>query len=372
MECRKSIWQTAPGPAKYTRLEDQPARERSTELLPRGVSRNLDKLKADPVRFLEEFFHSGNEMDERLDLEELEKARDRLLKVLVQGSRGTHGLSEELTAIIIYKGRPLRAQLLHFAVWVSAQLRESSCVARLLPHLTPEEFAAKAKYRLKPSSQDETWLDAIHIAAGLGALPVMELLLKHVIKLGGSRIEYVNMPCIVHHSEVEAWNEDFYTPLHDAANAGNVEVSLWLLAHKADAHTPNKDGLTALHLVAMRGVNGLEKRGQVSNLLQALLRQCASLDGCVPETYPDETIRGRTPLELAALDRSRFPKNLMHLLAPCLNSDSSPFSDVFFLAKLNSDAAEQAKTQRNQAGTWALFGLPNSKAAQKRDRLYRF
>ncbi|OLP91783.1 hypothetical protein AK812_SmicGene26492 [Symbiodinium microadriaticum] len=313
-----------------------------------------------PINFLENLLLSSKkELDDRLDIDEVQKARDKLLDALYcKTIRG--GTNEEMNAIMIYKGRPLRAQLLHFAVWVSAQLHENSCVARLLPYLSQSDLSAKAKYRLKPGSMDEAWLDAIHVASGLGAVPVMHVLLQHVTQATGiDSAAYVNTPCLVHHvappqsdmnmnmntneqSNANEWDEDFYMPLHDATNAGNVELSLWLLAHGADACAGNKDGVSPLHFVATRGIEGgLEAESQVTHLVQSLLRHRAGLDVRVPEENPNKQMAGKTPLELAALDGSRFPKHMMHVLAPCLNSLSEPtfFSDIYFLVGLNEDAA---------------------------------
>ena len=261
-----------------------------------------------PINFLENLLLSSKkELDDRLNIDEVQKARDKLLDALY-GRKIRGGTAEEMNAIMIYKGRPLIAQLLHFAVWVSAQLHESSCVARLLPYLTPADLSAKAKYRLKPGSLDEAWLDAIHVASGLGAVPVMEVLQQHVTQVKGiDSATYVNMPCLVHHVEVietqdtnfntntntnistnastnsatvsntREWDEDFYMPLHDATNAGNLELSFWLLAHGADACAGNKDGVSPLHFVSMRGIEGgLEAETQVAQLVQSLLRRVLS------------------------------------------------------------------------------------------------
>ena len=252
-------------------------------------NRHSDAVLDLPINFLENLLLSSKkELDDRLDVDEVQKARDKLLDALY-GKKIRGGTGEEMNAIMIYKGRPLRAQLLHFAVWVSAQLHESSCVARLLPHLSHSDLSAKAKYRLKPGSLDEAWLDAIHVASGLGAVPVMEVLLQHVTQAKDIDFAaYVNTPCLVHHvdqqkdtntnansnmQDVQEWDEDFYMPLHDATNAGNVELSLWLLAHGADACAGNKDGVSPLHFVAMRGIEGgLEAESQVTHLVQSLLR----------------------------------------------------------------------------------------------------
>jgi len=76
--------------------------------------------------------------------------------------------------------------------------------------------------------------------------------------------------------------------------------------------------------------------------VQTLLRHRAALDVRVPSNNPNKQMSGKTPLELAALDGSRFPKHMMHVLAPCLNSELSEptfFSDIYFLVGLNEDAA---------------------------------
>ena len=107
------------------------------------------------------------------------------------------------------------------------------------------------------------------------------MLMQHVMQVKGiDSATYVNTPCLVHHVEpiasdtdrntnantnlntndvgenVREWDEDFYLPLHDATNAGNVELSLWLLAHGADACAGNKDAW----LEGLRGCDAQRKR----------------------------------------------------------------------------------------------------------------
>eukprot|EP00931_Biecheleriopsis_adriatica_P060721 TRINITY_DN36478_c0_g1_i1.p1 TRINITY_DN36478_c0_g1~~TRINITY_DN36478_c0_g1_i1.p1 ORF type:complete len:1022 (-),score=193.83 TRINITY_DN36478_c0_g1_i1:77-3004(-) len=303
-----------------------------------------------PKIFLEDFLHGADELDDRLDRLELEKARAKLLAAMQGVPEIQGGASEEMNAVMIYKGRPLRAQLLHFAVWVSATLHESSCVERVLPYLSNEELFGKAKYQTRPGANDETWLDAIHIAAGLGAIPALEVLLHHVVEVVAAKdkTSYVNTECVIYHVEQKPtpWFEYFHTPLHDATYAGNKEVSRWLLKHHADARAKNKDGVTPLHFVAMRSINGgLEAEEELGRLVKALRAGGASLEAKIPMQHPDPMLRGKTPMQLAAADESRFPKRMLHFLAPSLHNrkrfEPCFFSDVLFVAKLNEEAAEE-------------------------------
>ncbi|CAJ1397663.1 unnamed protein product [Effrenium voratum] len=307
-----------------------------------GTSVELDYT----VAFLKDSLVAG--LDERLDLDQVKRARNKLLQALRGFPTIIGGAGEELKGIIIYKGRPLSGQLLHFAVWISARLRDSSCVERLLPYLSEKELFATAKYQLRSGSADEAWLDAIHIAAGLGALPVMEVLLQRVTKVTSkTQQEYINTPCLIRHRSTNdpPWSEEYYTPLHDATNAGNNEVSMWLLDHKADATAMNKDGVTSLHFVALRGVTGgLESDEEVARLVRALCSGGASLETRIPDSHPDMLMCGKIPMQLAAAEQSRFPKHMMHVLAPCLNQTGHHarfFKDVSFLASLNAEAAEE-------------------------------
>eukprot|EP00933_Yihiella_yeosuensis_P023853 TRINITY_DN18536_c0_g1_i1.p1 TRINITY_DN18536_c0_g1~~TRINITY_DN18536_c0_g1_i1.p1 ORF type:complete len:1029 (+),score=161.45 TRINITY_DN18536_c0_g1_i1:233-3319(+) len=303
--------------------------------------------------FLENIFQGPDPLDPRLDLVALEKAQQKMLDALNESPEIRGGVNEELEAIMIYKGRPLKARLLHFAVWCSAKTHDCRMVTCILPYLDSSAVFAKAKYQTRAGCQLETWLDAMHIAAGLGFVPALDVLLRFVTQELSAKTEqdYVNTVCVVHHPACcrpngRSFNEAYYTPLHDATHAGNKGVAMWLLEHKAEARAGNKDGVTPLHFVAMRGIEGgLEAEDELERLVRALRSRGASLDKKVPNSHPDERLRGKIPLQLAATDWSRFPKRMMHLLAPCLNNRNrfKPcfFSDISFLTTLNTDAADE-------------------------------
>ncbi|CAE8604745.1 unnamed protein product [Polarella glacialis] len=141
-------------------------------------------------------------------------------------------------------------------------------------------------------------------------------------------------------------DEPYYTPLCESTYSGNNDVSMWLLNHQADAQKTNKEGVTPLHFVSMRGITGgLEADDGLSKLVKCLRRAGASLTSRIPDSHYDEKLRGKIPLQLAAADSSRFPKRMMHLLAPCLHSQRrfQPrfFSDISFLTTINNEAADE-------------------------------
>jgi ankyrin repeat protein len=75
----------------------------------------------------------------------------------------------------------------------------------------------------------------LHVAAGLGQTPTLELLLKHL----GSSSALIN----------DSSNDDGATPLHAAAMAGSAAAGCMLLSNGADAGIAGADGTQAWELV---------------------------------------------------------------------------------------------------------------------------
>lgn len=323
-----------------------------------------DSTLQDPRRLLlDGLLERSDFQDERINREALARGRQKLLDALA--GREIQGVDEDLPNIMIYKGRPLfSAHLLHLAVWCSAQLREASLVELVLHHLEGTSFI-KAKYLLpsrRPGWRVELQLDAIHIACGLGALPALAALVQHFSgqadSPGGSprskpsrtMQDYVNMYTIKFSQEIDnpqnTTTDNFYTPIHEATDKGFTDVAEFLLLHGADGGQPNLDGMFPLHFVAMRGSAGGICTGDYDSLrrvVQELQEAGGSLEERVSRQHFNPKLAGRTPLQLAAAGDSRFPRQMMGLLVPCLQDKSFSvprfFADIAFLTALDAEAA---------------------------------
>ncbi|CAE8691958.1 unnamed protein product [Polarella glacialis] len=228
---------------------------------------------------LDNLLDGPDPLDSKLNKLNFQKAKRKMLDALAEKDEITDGHEEELEDILMYKGRPVTACLLHFAVWCSARLHDSACVEAVLPYLTADDIFAKARYQSRHLSYDETWLDAIHIAAGFGCVAALDVLFQHVVQ----KADYVNTRCLVHRvdsSGEHTGDEPDYTPLCESTYSGNKDVSMWLLDHQADAQMTNKEGVSPLHFVSalvQLGSLGRSMRG-ITGGLEA--DDALSSDGC--------------------------------------------------------------------------------------------
>jgi ankyrin repeat protein len=107
----------------------------------------------------------------------------------------------------------------------------------------------------------------IHYSAHKGDLPKVQSLLKNNPELVSSKDEYGDTPLhvagnravaellLAEGAEVNARDNNAWTPLHWAADAGNKDVVELLLANKAEVNAKNKDGKTSLHMAVVRSSN---------------------------------------------------------------------------------------------------------------------
>mmetsp|Transcript_121037 Transcript_121037/g.342454 ORF Transcript_121037/g.342454 Transcript_121037/m.342454 type:complete len:1000 (-) Transcript_121037:218-3217(-) len=373
-----------------------PAEERPLLGAPPAIVAEPDAPDDDRLRDADEMTNFVETLLERPEFSEghlsrasLERCQRKLLDVIAGRPVGG-GANEELIDVMIYKGRPLSsARMIHVAVWCSAQLGDARLVQRVLSHLTNAEVFEKAKYKgfLKDGWQSEVWLDVMHIAAGFGSVASMHAILQHVTKdilvcpfvvptpnegacvisslattcpiysplipgnIGNTE-ECVNSYAIMHEYELSnpenRRTSKFFMPIHDATFAGHSDVILWLLRYRADAGTPNRDGVTPLHFLAMRGVaEGIESDNVIRQLVRSMLKAGASLRTRIPENHYRPELRGKLPLELAAADDSRFPDRMLALLVPSIANEGSSdhvhfFTDISFLSSLSTAATSEA------------------------------
>jgi len=300
--------------------------------------------------------HLADLSESRLNQEEIAKAQNKLLCLMADREGATEGLNDEFHDIMIYNNRPLYSStLLHLAVWCSSRLGEASLVEQVLAKLQAEQVFTKAKYKYDKTGATENWVDAIHLAAGMGSVSAMQALIKYVeSKQAMSPKEYVSMWSEIHHIDtmnpsVSLDSQNFNMPIHEATYLGNLDVVKCLLDNRADVASPNKDGMCPLHFLAQHGTSGFEDDDEVKDIVRGLLKAGASLEASIPSTHHIESFQNKQPFELAAADDSRFPKRLIGILAPCLQKRTPEqqsagefrfFSDVKFVGWHRQEAAK--------------------------------
>ena len=110
----------------------------------------------------------------------------------------------------------------------------------------------------------------LHLAAYLGYPSAVEVLLArgadvtarshndfdneplHTV-MAGAQVRTVAETLIAHGANVNARQHGDYTPLHEAAGNGNLDLTELLLAHGADANALTDDGKSPLALAAEQG-----------------------------------------------------------------------------------------------------------------------
>eukprot|EP00929_Paragymnodinium_shiwhaense_P015581 TRINITY_DN123697_c0_g1_i1.p1 TRINITY_DN123697_c0_g1~~TRINITY_DN123697_c0_g1_i1.p1 ORF type:complete len:1202 (+),score=244.69 TRINITY_DN123697_c0_g1_i1:42-3647(+) len=232
----------------------------------------------------------------------------------------TVDLEIEFDNLFKYKNHWLHGRLLHFVIWYDAENREEDAANVRMVLAAGADLNSYAYYQRGRSSL--AWLEAIHIAAGLGHVPCMQALLDFgQDEQLANRYCYVG-PAPVGDSDLDSLKYDrvgwepFYAPIHDAAYTGQVGAVHWLLEHGADASAKNIQGKTPLHwLVYM----GLDNHDDLADMVQMLITHKASLEVDVYEgdmTPASNHLKCRSPLEMAALPGSQYPASLMYLLLP--------------------------------------------------------
>jgi len=263
-------------------------------------------------------------------------------------------IDEYLDRVTVYKNHSLsRSTLLHFAIIKSASSKNegSFYVRRILER--GAEVRAKARYR-NPNST-ETEFEAIHIAAGLGCLDVLDCLLEFAVYRRASPGESASCAS----DYVSTWatipdqpgGERNYLPIHDAAFGRQKGSIIWLLHHGADAGAVNLHGFTALHFLALNGLVD-DKIEAIEDLVHILREHDKSGRVLNAKTFNNHYLmhfRSKIPLEFAATGGSQFPKDAMYLLAPSnweAKDEPRFFEDLLLLANSNTTHAADALARK--------------------------
>lgn len=312
------------------------------------------------------------QLDERLNAANVENCKKEL--GLIMSGRSGFDLEKSWEKILILKNRPLaQCTFLHFAVAESIETGDTEIISKLLEKRA--KLDAKASYTTsKEDVTVEAELEAIHVAACLGSVPALEILLKEWQRQKGQGsdaesegsksetecqegcAEFLMSPATIREVKKDAKKIQFYYPIHDAAYMGRKDALIWLLDNKAKATATNKDGCTPLHFVALIGGRGLlREEKDVKDVVEALLNHRADLEARSNDRttpYPcEKDLQKKIPLEIAA--DTQFPKQLLCMLAPSQSVEASGdgkdfsrlFADIFLLASRNMKVAEDFARQ---------------------------
>lgn len=254
-------------------------------------------------------------------------------------------IEREYDELIPYKGRNLKGRPLHFALWV-ASLSDSNPLGtdgledvKVLLWAKAEPNSSATYFR----RAEVVSLPALHIAAGLGCIPAMGMILDHT----GNSLEEINRFCF-------CGEREFYCALHDAVFNGKAKAAVWLLEQHADPSVKNMEGFSALHWLALRS---MDEDQDVEEVVRCLIRSGAPVE--------QNTEEGKIPLEMAVKPGSLFPKHLLYLLAPsyqALDGGKSLLNCSFFedLALMSSHSGKAAQDFADRIAT-----LPAASAKHK-------
>jgi len=272
--------------------------------------------------------------------------------------------SGEFTSAIHYKNRYVHCKLLHFAVWFDCgegdpEARHVRSVLR-----AGADLSSKARYWRAGKWVE---LEAIHIAAGMGYVPAMKALLAaacdEMENQDDARDDLLNRYCTI-------GGMQFYAPIHDAAFTGQPESLVWLLKCNADPNAENKDGYTPLHWLACAH---MDSESELETMVKCLLKHGARLDLKTRGSVVQEKHRHRVPLQIAALPESQFPRHLMYMLSPALQTmqkntkrfgdtgsiqSTNIFVDLALLARASQKAAQSlalAVKQQEECVRWQVI-----------------
>eukprot|EP00930_Biecheleria_cincta_P082415 TRINITY_DN7214_c0_g1_i1.p1 TRINITY_DN7214_c0_g1~~TRINITY_DN7214_c0_g1_i1.p1 ORF type:complete len:1150 (+),score=203.33 TRINITY_DN7214_c0_g1_i1:212-3661(+) len=274
-------------------------------------------------------------------------------------------IEQDYEKLITYKNRDLLARPLHFAIWIVSNhemfgSREDAFVGYPRGHEMSLLLSKKADpmstayYKRK---DEKVELSAMHIAAGLGCICAMELLLE---SSPHNEHEVLNRYCLKD-------GLPYYAPLHDAAFCGQKAAAVWLLDKKATPTAKNAEGWTPLHWLACRGLDSAVE--DVEDIVKSLLKNKASVREGTAD-ISDRDNANLIPLELAVKPGSLFPKHLLYLLAPSyealeqgqlapsmsrgnLMSNSSFFEDLALMSSHSYRAAHDFATKICAHGEFA-------------------
>lgn len=319
--------------------------------------------------------HSEEYLEEHyphLDADEVSRAAEELDKVaeISEGqadivNKQFKGMKlEEFRKAMMFKRRPVETcTILHFAIWFVSEMGvDPDLILHVLECLDNADDAFfPATYKAGPKT---VFVNAVHLAAGLGQMPILQILLKHACTemsegLRFEAYEYVNQWTLMTPPNSTATAADFmdpskrseyknfYQPIHDSTFAGYGDVTVWLLQHKAEC-TRNYQQITPLHFIAFSGISGCLDRAVGDDLKKIVRELCHSntqvqnplsatcnMKNFIPDSPP------LNPLQIAVEDASRYPQEHLGLLAPCIHdvSGNMYFADIKTIADVTPEGA---------------------------------
>ncbi|CAE8638499.1 unnamed protein product [Polarella glacialis] len=296
-----------------------------------------------------------NSQDPRLDRQAVTEC-ERRLRICVkatesagQGPSASDVLSfdieESFAKVAVYKNHSLNHSTLVHVALLRPGFREDN--TRLLWSVLEQKADVHATARYKNPDGTQTECEAVHMAASLGSVAALQLLLEYAelaceaTAPAGEDSGFDKAGFVQRWATIQPAGDRFYQPIHDAAFGRKKASILWLLNHNADAGCVNRSGQTPLHLLASFGLMD-DNAGDVEQVVRALLERDAgmsSLEAKVSNSHHDRKLAGRIPLELAAQEGSQFPKDHIYLLAPShWDTATEPrfFKDVLLLAQTNN------------------------------------
>mmetsp|Transcript_37984 Transcript_37984/g.88737 ORF Transcript_37984/g.88737 Transcript_37984/m.88737 type:complete len:1065 (-) Transcript_37984:8-3202(-) len=270
-------------------------------------------------------------------------------------------LEDPFEDVLTYKGHKLRANLLHYALQHAFKEGEPSARSVRAVLKAKADPLAFAKYTHKYGQGE---MQAIHIACGLSYIPALEALWAAVPE--EDRVELVQMPSRwtpkdMSSNRLKDTYVDFYHPLHDACYHAQPNAIRWLLEKQADVNAKDKDGCTALHVLAKNGCQGDRiKEQQLPRIIQDLIEAGADLDEAarplgetsnsnvrrVHSLTPRDSKRQLNTPFLLAVEKNQFPKEMLYLLVKSYWHFADPnstlgsiFDDLRQLARCSVKAA---------------------------------
>lgn len=275
----------------------------------------------------------------------------------------------EYYSAIMFNRHPVQTcTLLHFAIWFVAEHNGSTeIITDVLKALDkPDDALWPATFAKKSQL---FFVNATHIAASFGQLPILVALFSHVAENMSEekRLDRESFACQwarvlpltttceeymdLQEEGVDAADPStlFNQPLHDSTLASQSQVTLWLLRQQADPCAKNHRGITPLHFVALAGIGsggvGSSQGEDLSRIVKALQRTGKAVGAKADMSgffYGDEAMKNVTPLYVATQDASRFPQDYLGLLAPCLNDSKKSltyFTDIKEIAEVTAEGA---------------------------------
>jgi len=247
---------------------------------------------------------------------------------------------------------------LSIAIWFASEFgAEAAIIKDLLERLEdPDDMFLPGYYG---AGTQVTFVSAVHIAAGLGQLEILQILTTHAhLKASPSKRmtpeAYVSQWAHLCPAGTSADDYSdpskrkqftrFYQPIHDSSYAGNGDVTLYLLKQRADPCTRNINQITPLHFVSFVGIQGTLESAvgdHLHKIVAALQRTGKAVGAKADMSNFIPGAKDVTPLEVAVEDASRFPQDYLGLLAPCLadGSQLTYFDDIKRIADVTADGA---------------------------------